>query len=180
VSIELKITGQREFFAAARRLREAGHKVQADRLEDAVRRAAGHIEDAVREHLDEFLPDDYARVVRATMVFRTEIRRSRGARATLRLRAPSPRGTDRQIRSLEDGELKHPVFGRTRRLKNHAKWRATTYRNPWSKQKIRPHFYTGPATGTKPKVDAEIAQAMHEVAQYAEGNPVAGMAPGRP
>lgn len=178
MTLEVTVTGQRDFFAAARRLREAGHKVQADKLETAVRRSAKHIEDAVREHADEFLPDNYARVFTATMVFRTEIRKSRGARATLRLRVPSERGTDRQIQALEHGDLRHPVFGRTRRIRHHAKWKAVTYINPWVRQHIPPHFYTGPATATKPKVDAEIHHAMHEVAEFIEGNHIAGMAPG--
>jgi len=178
VTLEVTVTGERDFFAAARRLHAAGHKVQADKLDRAVRRAAKHIEDAVRAHADEYLPDNYARVFTATMVFRTEVRKTRGARATLRLRVPSERGTDRQIKALEAGELRHPVFGRTRRLKYHAKWRATTYRNPWVKQRIRPHFYTEPATATKPKVTAEIEQAMHEVAEFIEGKHSAGMASG--
>lgn len=178
MTLEITVLGQREFFEAAQRLRNAGHKVQADKLEAAVRRAAKHVEDAVREHVDEYLPDNYARVFTATMTFRTEIRKSRGARATLRLRVPSARGTDRQIQALEHGTLRHPVFGRTRRIRYHAKWKATTYANPWVEQHIRPHFYTEPATATRPKVTGEIRQAMREVADYIEGNHVAGMAPG--
>lgn len=169
MSLDVKVVGEQDFFAAAARLREAGHKVQADKLESAVRRGARHIEDEIRDSVDVYFPNNYARVFVATMVFKTEIRRTRGARATLRLRVPGTHGHDRQIRSLEAGVLKHPVYGRTRPIKNHAKFRAVTYTNPWVEQQIRPGFFSESGDRARPRVTAEIKQAMHEVAEFVEG-----------
>lgn len=148
------VTGQQDFFKLAAKLKYAREVDLGKQLDKGVRRAAKHVEHAVREDAPRYLPKGYEPVFIASMVFTTSIRKSRDPSVTIRLRARGRRGHDRQVQNIERGLLRHPIFAKGPR----SKWR-------WHEQHVRPRFFTQPANKALPKVRDEIQQAIHQVAQ---------------
>lgn len=162
MSVEISVAGVEQLSALSRRLHDAGRKDLDRQLDKAARRAGDQVVEAVERDVDLYMPRGYERVFKASMQFRTTVRKAHGSRVTISLVA---RGkiSARQIRNLERGELRHPVYGRwrTRRGKSRGKH---AYRNPWVEQRIRPHFFTEPANHAAPKVRGEFLEAMRAVA----------------
>lgn len=162
MSLEISVTGVEQLNALSRRLREAGREDLDRQLDKAARKAGQRVIDAVERDSDLYMPRGYEKIFRASMNFRTTVRKAHGSRITIALVAKG-KISARQVRNLEQGHLRHPVFGRWRRRrgKNRGKH---AYRNPWVGQRIRPHFFSEPANDTAPKVREDFLGAMRAVA----------------
>lgn len=155
MSLTISVGGVSELDKLAARLQQAGRRDLSRELGRAIRQAAGHVEDEVRDAVPAYMPRGYEDVFRASLRFTTEIRLKGSAdhRITIKARAKGAKGHDRQIPALERGSLRHPVFARGRR----STW-------IWAAQRIRPRFFTEPALRTRRTVRRDIEAAMHRVA----------------
>jgi hypothetical protein len=163
--VSVRVVGGDRFRVVARRLRGAADRKDLVReLRKAILDAVPALKDAVREQATAYLPDRYAgelvpslRMTTATSVA--------GDQVTVRLSvtAKGKGGSARQVGDVEVGTLRHPVFGRTRALRRHAKHRATSQRNPWVKQSVQPGFVSKPMLSSQPEVRREIEAAVDRV-----------------
>lgn len=171
MGVELSVAGGESFARAAAAFREAGNKGMLRQLTKAADRAADHIEREVRDSTDRYMPRGYERTfAQALRVRRQKRTQGHGARVTLMF-AGAGRGEPRDVRRMEEGELRHPVFGRRRRLKNPGGYKQSgrhadrvsggQYRNPWVAQRIRPGFVSEPGNRAAPKARQEFVEAIH-------------------
>jgi hypothetical protein len=105
--------------------------------------------------LDPYMPNRYAAELAPDLAVTTVNRGGEQASVSIRLRG---RTRDRQVRLLNVGILRHPVFadrGTPRRT-----WRWVTQTGG-----MRAGFFTDAARAQAPAIRAGVQQAMHDVAQ---------------
>lgn len=159
------VRGGTKFHTVARKLRGAAdRKEMVQELRKGILKATPALKDAVRSRAPEFLPNAYAAELVPSLRM-TTVTNTTGDQVTVRLTvtALGHGGNARQVGNLEDGDLKHPVFGRTRALRRHAVHRATSKPNPWVMQRVRPGFVTEPMNDKRPAVRDQIEAAVDRV-----------------
>ncbi|MCX4474811.1 hypothetical protein OOK41_31620 [Micromonospora sp. NBC_01655] len=163
--MQIQVQGGDRFQVVARRLRTAAERKDlVKELRKGILDAVPALKAAVRADAAAYLPDRYARELVPSMRMTTATTTT-GDQVTVRITttAKGAGGNPRQVAGLEGGRLKHPVFGRSRPLKRHAKHRATSRANPWVTQAVKPKFVTEPMTAARPAVRAEIEAAVDRV-----------------
>lgn len=163
--MSVRVEGGDRFRVVARRLRTAADRKDLVReLRKGILDAVPALKDAVRDQAAGYLPDRYARELVPSLRMTTATSVA-GDQVTVRLSvtAKGQGGNARQVGDIEGGALRHPVFGRTRPLKRHAKYKATSKSNPWVTQKVRSGFVTGPMLAAQPEVRREIEAAVDRV-----------------
>lgn len=163
--MRVEVHGGDRFRVVARRLRTAADRKDLVReLRKAILDAVPALKDAVREGAPAYLPDAYAAELVPSLRMTTATTTS-GDQVTVRISttAKGAKGNPRQVGDLEAGRVKHPVFGRTRPLRRHAKHKATSQLNPWVTQTVKPRFVTEPMAAKKPAVRKEIEAAVDRV-----------------
>lgn len=161
----VRVVGGDRFTLVARRLHGAADRKDLVReLRKGILDAVPALKDAVRADASAYLPDRYAAELVPSLRMTTATSVA-GDQVTVRITtaAKGAKGNARQIGDLEAGRVKHPVFGRSRRLRRHALHRATSQRNPWVTQAIRPRFVTEPMTQARGGVRREIEAAVDRV-----------------
>lgn len=85
--------------------------------------------------------------------------RRRGLETTAIVFARGAKG-ERHVAAVNRGDLAHPVFGRTRRLKS-----GKRMRNPWVHQVVRPGFVSRPVDELGERIATESLDALARVAR---------------
>ncbi|WP_427422658.1 hypothetical protein [Lysinibacillus fusiformis] len=163
---DLQVTGAVALESLARRMRETGDRDLMPKLRKALNKADAPLERRVRERLPQYLPDRYARVLARAARFSSRTA-TQGRVVSVRL-VMTAQGAKypRRVESLDNpGILRHPVFGRTRRIKRHWIHQATSMANPWVEQNVRPGFWSDQVDDMRGEIRHNVIAAMHEVAQ---------------
>lgn len=147
--MDIVVTGADEFATLARRLKEAGAKDLRRELYAGINRAVRPLTADVKNTLEEDLPGRYADIVRAD--FRVKTRR-RGAGANPAIFLIGQAG-NHDVRSLDRGRLRHPLFGNRRH---------------WYNQQIPLGFWSQTLTRGAPRVRQELVEAIRKVAAKVE------------
>lgn len=161
-------TGSKDAVRLAYALREARQTGLARELNKGMEAAGQVIAKAVTDPTSsaKYLPkgyeDEWARSVKA----KVEKRLIQGHRVTVVVWADGKVGR-RKIEAINAGNLRHPVFGRTRSLKRHWIHKATSQINPWVDQAIKPGLVDVPAKAAMPdaiqKVDDAVARVVAQI-----------------
>lgn len=129
---DLEFVGaKQQFVAVAKKLNAQGKGGRGlwRELNSELKKAAEPLIDVVEQHLSDYLPDRYARVLSRTLTVRVS-RSTKGDGAGLKL-VGAAKGVKkkRHLRVINDGTLRHPVYG-----------------NPeaWTDQGVRPGFWSQP------------------------------------
>lgn len=151
--LDFQIRGAAELRTAARQLRieQAVLRRGASRaLERGVRGLRRTIPEGAKR-----LPGGYATVMAEDVTVSTSVRlAAREPSIAVRVKAeggPSPGG--RAVEAIDDGRLRHPLFGN---------------RNRWYEQAVRPHFASEPFQDARPAIIAEIAKEWNEMVARVE------------
>jgi hypothetical protein len=142
-----------ELEALAFRLRRAGDTELLREVTKAMRDAVVPAQDEIRAGLDPHLPNRYAAVLDADVRLGVNVRtgdRDPGVALT-----GATRGKARKLRSLDAGELHHPVFG------DREVWKAQ------GAPSVQPGWFSGPAEAAGPRVRDGIEKALADVADKA-------------
>ncbi|GIH07427.1 hypothetical protein Rhe02_54940 [Rhizocola hellebori] len=145
----ITVSGSKDFERFGAAMAKAA-RVDFDReLHRGLMQAGEDIADAVRRQTDHYMPSGYEQLLAARLLTKVEkAAKFKGVTVIVYAKGRSGR---RDVERLNDGQLRHPVFGRERVLKaqgRYAKKRANLvngrYKNPWSVTKIRRGFFTVP------------------------------------
>jgi hypothetical protein len=150
VAGDLEFPGaKQQFVALAKRLNAQGKQGRGlwNELNRAMKDAAQPMTDAVLKHLQDYLPDRYAAVLRKSFTVRVS-RSTKGDAAGLKL-VGTAKGVKkkRHIRVINDGTLRHPVYG-----------------NPeaWVDQPVKPGMWTEPLTLSREIPATQIRRAVQD------------------
>lgn len=145
---DFRVTGADQLARAGRALRAQGEagKGQRKELFKAIQRATRPLKDDVKQAALRDLPrrGGLNRAVASSKI--TTRTRTGGRNVGVRIVAAGK--TVRDLRSLDRGRLRHPVFGN---------------REVWVNQAIRPGWFTRPLEEGAPAVRRELIAAMHTV-----------------
>lgn len=155
--VELDVLGADQYRAFAERLQTAPPELRRE-ARQALLRAARPLGRDVRKEIPPVMPRGYEAVLNAALRIRTSMKSGLWAGVEIEGRAPGTKGHAREIERMEHGELRHPVFGRFRRLKD-----GTFRRNPWALQPLRPGFWTRPMREGLPTIRRELLRAVIKI-----------------
>lgn len=157
-SMSVSMAGAQKLDALATRMRDAGRKDLEKELRAELRKPPKRLERAVKIAVPNHMPLRYAAVLARSLRFSTRVVRGAvlGVRVTMHGRGGG--GGDRDVRRLNEGELRHPVFGRRRRTT-----RGRTFENPWVSQRILPGFFTRPAERVLRQVQDDTVRVIDRV-----------------
>ena len=153
------VKGQLDLYRLAAAFRDAGRRDLGRKLDKGVRNAAKVIEKAVtaRSSTDRHMPKGYERTFSGALKAKHEVRLLRGRRVTLTFFATGKKEM-RDLEAMEQGRLRHPVFGRYRRLKDGGRMA-----NPWVTQRIRPRVIEEPAMRAQAEAVRTLDKAVREL-----------------
>jgi hypothetical protein len=144
---DLEITGTEQFLRLARRLNAQGKAGRGlwNELNTQLKQAAQPMTDVVLRHLEQYLPDNYAAKMRTSLTVRVS-RATRGGAAGLKLVGVAKgRSRKRHVRVINDGTLRHPVYGNT---------------EVWVDQSVRPGFWSTPLSTAREIPATQIRRAI--------------------
>lgn len=140
--LETRIEGAAQFKRLAAQIRKAGNEDLGKEMAQALNRVAEPIKVEVTKETLASMPSEggYQALMSKSLKHRIS-RRVAGKTAQLLVRTYAD-GTNerRDIQRLNKGELRHPVYGRSRRIKVGVR-KGTIIKNPWSVTEIRGDFY---------------------------------------
>ena len=155
------VTGGAELGRLGHRLRTAGRKDLVSELRRGAERGTEPLSEAILAGIPRHMPAGYETTLAEAMHFKVSVRTTGRSAAVEHVSVGrGKRGKRREVRALEKGVLRHPVFGRYRRIK--AGW---LIKNPWVRQTIVRGFWSTPVEQNKDHVREEMHDAIHRVGQ---------------
>jgi hypothetical protein len=140
--LEVRIQGTDALKKLAAHMKTEAGKDKSRAMARALTKAIDPVKASIATEAEKTMPKEggYATLLTASLRHRMS-RRSAGKVAQILLTTYAD-GTNerRDLPRLNKGELRHPVWGRSRKLKR-GKKAGTIIRNPWAVTKIRPGFY---------------------------------------
>lgn len=128
------------------------------RLDKGLKAAGDDLGRAVLTSTEIFTPSGYDETFRRSAAARTEVLHGGNRGVAVTIYAHGARGHRRDVERLEKGILRHPVFGRVRRLKS-----GEFKKNPWATTRMRPGLVSVPMRFATPRAFKRIDQAMSGV-----------------
>ena len=161
----MSLTAQIQGIAQVRRLAAAvkatGDKGLGREMSAALRKTAKPIEVSVRREADAAMPASggYQALLSKSLRFRASAR-SGTRTATLKLKTFAD-GTNerRDIRALEKGQLRHPVYGRSRTVRGRGR-----VPNPWAVTVIRAGFHRRGTENAGDEAARELGKVLDDFA----------------
>jgi hypothetical protein len=151
--LDIKIQGAEEFGVLARRLKVAGDKELRKELYRGIARAVKPLTLSVRASIGQYVPARYAAQLSTSLRVGTSKQSGRDPGVRLRATAKTPRGKPRNLTKLNQGVLRHPLYGNRRH---------------WYNQPVRPGFWDTELQQGAPKVRTELVEAIQTVARKIE------------
>jgi hypothetical protein len=157
--MRMQVTGQKDLYRLAHNLHTAGQKSLKRELDKASRKAGDVIAKEVKDHTEDYIPANFERRFDTALETKVEVRLLASRRITIVFWARG-KTVNRDIKAINAGRLRHPVYGRFRRLKD-----GTRQANPWVAQSVRPGLVDEPARRALPKARQQIEDAIDRVSQ---------------
>lgn len=161
MSLSLSVDGASTLKQVAAQIRAEGKKDLGRELGAALERAAQPIKVAIAEEY-RGLPTQggYAALVSKSLSFRST---KRGAKYTLVTYLDGLKER-RDIRALEGGKLRHPVWGRSRKIKRGRK-AGSIRKNPWAVTRVRGGFHERGTDQAAEFARQEVLEVVEDFAQ---------------
>lgn len=157
--LDATVTGQAQLRKLAAHIRAEGDKGLGRELARALDKTVEPVKKAIAESASRTMPSGYAPTLTRSLRHRRTLRAA-ARQASIRLATFAAGDKERRdLPALEAGNLRHPVFGRSRRTRKGRK------ANPWAVTKIRPGFH---ARGIEKAGDEAEKQVLAVLDDYAE------------
>lgn len=164
--LEARIDGAAQFRRLAAQIREAGNDDLGKEMSKALARVAEPVKVEITKETLASMPSEggYQALMSKSLKHRIS-RRVAGKTAQLLVRTYAD-GTNerRDIQRLNKGELRHPVYGRSRRIKVGVR-KGTIIRNPWSVTEIRGDFYRRGTDRAAATAQKELMVVVEDLSQ---------------
>lgn len=146
---ELSVKGAEKFGILAKALRDVGDKELRSALYRGINRAVKPLTEDVKKSTPNYLPRRYAVELSKSLRVRARRRAGRNPAVYLVGQAKTPKGKDRDLRSLNRGRLRHPLYGN---------------RGYWYDQAVSPNWWDDPLFKGAGEVRKEIVRELDDVA----------------
>lgn len=163
MAIEVRIQGAVSLHRLAARMRAEGQKDLVREMGDALTKAADPLKAKIRVEASDVMPAEggYKGVFDKSLRFRVQ-RKGANAESDVTLTTYADgKGERRDIRALNKGNLRHPVFGRSRPGKR----KGERIANPWAVTKIRDKFWDRGVEGAADEVEKRMIEVVDRFAK---------------
>lgn len=163
MAVEVRVTGAATLHRVAAQIRAEGSKDLSRDLSRALSKASEPVRQAIRASAEETMPREggYNAVFLKHLRFR-QTKRTGSSEASVLLATYSDGQTERRdIRALERGDLRHPVFGRSRPGRR----KGERVANPWAVTSIRAGFWKRGTDGAADEAEKEVTRVVDEFAK---------------
>lgn len=154
--MEIRVSGHRDLFSFATALHSGSRELYGS-VTRGLRNAAQIVADEVLDDPHAQMPSGYRQAFTRSLEVKPEVRLVSSHRISVVGRGAS-RAKGRDVEKLNQGILRKPVFGRSRRLKN-----GGSYKNPWAEQRIRAGWWDDPVKRATPRALAAIQASVDDV-----------------
>ncbi len=142
--MQYRLDGSAQLKAVAAQIKAAGDKGLGKELSVALRHAAKPVQESIKESLVATMPErgGYRATVSKSVRFRVNVRAGSRSGTVRILTFAHGKAENRDLPRLDKGELRHPVFGRSRTVRD--KGSGTGYKrvpSPWAVTKVVPRFF---------------------------------------
>jgi hypothetical protein len=163
--MQVTVTGQEKLRALAAHIRAEADKGLGRELSAALKRAAKPVQDAIQAEFTAVLPQrgGYRAVASKSVRFRTTLRANARAGSFRITTFAVGKAERRDIRRLNKGELRHPVYGRSRNTRH------GRIPNPWATTRIEPNFHDRAISRSAGAVEKEMVKVLDEYAARLKG-----------
>lgn len=168
--LEVTISGSAQLRAIADQIRATGDRGLGREMATALQRAAEPVKNATREEYASGLPSEggYAATFTKSMRWRTTTR-AQARTASFRLLLFSDGSHERRdIGALEGGRLRHPVYGRSRRIKRGPR-AGTAQGNPWAVTTIKGGYFRRGTNRAADDAEREMGKVLDDFTQRLAG-----------
>lgn len=163
MAVEVTVSGQRELDATAAKLQKEARRFQR-RVSEATKDAVQNTYRPVLTGMvPQFMPSGYAPVLARDLRVATTVSLSAG-RVTARVSAPTGGKFGREVRRLEFGSLRHPLFGNRKTYID----RFGKEQSAWFPQRVRRGFASVPLRATRPWIVQRINTELRAIARDVE------------
>jgi len=146
--VDIRIEGADKFARLAKALRQIGDTELRRELYAGMNRAVKPLTESVRGATRRYLPDRYADELSETLRVRPRRRAGRDPGVSLTGSAKTRRGKDRDLRALNRGVLRHPLYGN---------------REHWFNQPVKAGWWDGPLTDGADEVRQELVNVLDDI-----------------
>jgi hypothetical protein len=153
VAAELRIEGAAKFGTLAKALKQAGDKELRKELYAGINRAVKPLSESVKVETKNYLPRRYAFELAKSLKVKARRRAGRDPSVRLVGQAKTPRGKERDLRSLNRGRLRHPLYGN---------------RGYWYNQEVPPNWWDDPLLEGVEPVREELVNVLEDIAHKLE------------
>lgn len=170
--MEIRVNGlSRDLFSFATALTAAGEKGLSRELDRGLRDAAQIVIREVERTTDDYMPSGYEQPFKSSLDLKVQQRAVSAHRVTI-VGIGRSKAKGRDVRALDEGRLRHPVYGRYRvqRRRNAVTKTvsgkqltiaaSSAYKNPWVEQRIPAGWFSTPFERARPAALKEIQAAM--------------------
>lgn len=163
--MEVRVDGAAQLRAVAKAIKATGDKGLGREMSAGLRAATRPVQTAILAEADRVLPKrgGYRDTFTASVRFRNSVR-AQARQASVRL-VTFGEGTSqrRDIRGLNKGDLRHPVYGRSRNT------RGGRVPNPWTVTKIRAGFWDRGTNSAADAAEREMTKVLDDFASKLAG-----------
>ncbi|BCJ45314.1 hypothetical protein GCM10010168_85830 [Actinoplanes ianthinogenes] len=166
MDLDLKIRGDRRLREVAAQIKAIGDKGLGREMAAGLRKATEPIKKGIRTSAEQTMPASggYSALLSKSLRWRVNVRPgARIANVTLTTTADGTK-EKRDLGRLEAGELRHPVWGRSRKLKS-----GKRKSNPWATTTIRAGFHKRGTDKAADVAEKEMAEVLDGLAAKLAG-----------
>jgi hypothetical protein len=164
--LEIKVSGGDKLKLAAAQIKAVGDKPRGRRMGAALTAATKPLETEVRAEAARVMPGrgGYRDVFVPALRFATSVRAAAREAAVRFKTFADGKGERRDVPRLEKGELRHPVFGRSRTVRGRGR-----IPNPWSTTSIRSGFHSRGTQRAADLAEREMTTVLDEIIDDLKG-----------
>ena len=167
MAVEVRVKGAAALHRAAAQIRAEGRKDLAKEMSKALSKAIDPVRESIRQSAGEVMPRSggYNAVFEKYLRFRTN-RTNRANEASVNLATYADGASERRdIRALERGDLRHPVYGRSRPGAR----KGERIANPWAVTSIRAGFWQRGTDGALDEAQEALETVIEDLAERLAG-----------
>jgi hypothetical protein len=154
----IDVTTGRDLTSVRKALKELGDKGLGKEMSRGLSRAVLPLRREIRAEAKKKMPSGYGPLLSKSLRFRQQVKSGRrDAHVTERVHGDGKKER-RDVLRLNEGILRHPVFGRSRPTRRGRR------SNPWAAQKVDAGFITDPADRLQPQIGNAMRAVLDEVA----------------
>lgn len=143
------VHGEFDLAETSARLKELGNKGLGRQLGIRLKQATRSIEPLIKQNVEDYMPSGYAPILAPSLVFKTTVRTTRITARVVYSVYGDGQAERRDIPALNNGILRHPVFGRRKQA--------------WHNTRVRAGFVDDAIEKHRPQVDREMQKVLQWV-----------------